>query len=240
MATVLIWENNFVPNVVRKAAATISRGAIDEGHEHWGHAAMHISDDWKAPGVADPDYVSWVPAGFGSPGVSPGSKARAVIDPQACRYGKQHTVLSLFGDLELERYFPDHVIRVTGLDEARMKAEWAKNCSAGKHIRAIRKNCSTMVARILRAGGLTGLDTHSLFWTPRKIRSLVLCARSGGSIQSTTWTWAQLIAEMIQKAGVQQAVIEGYSSNRGRRVANRGTSQATAIHPTVNFPWIKP
>jgi hypothetical protein len=77
---------------------------------------------------------------------------------------------------------PDHMIPLGRLDTLRMQAAWnALRTKPDAHYRLMRKNCSTVAARIIRAGmgarqsALSPLLTHKTWWTPHDV---LLLARS--------------------------------------------------------------
>jgi hypothetical protein len=77
---------------------------------------------------------------------------------------------------------PDHMIPLGQLDTLRMQAAWnALRTKPDAHYRLMRKNCSTVAARIVRAGmgtgtlALSSLLTHKTWWTPHDV---LLLARS--------------------------------------------------------------
>lgn len=60
---------------------------------------------------------------------------------------------SFHRDLNAEIYAPDHILRVTGLNETAMKAEWTSiRTKPSTHYKLHGENCSTIFARVLRAG----------------------------------------------------------------------------------------
>jgi len=68
---------------------------------------------------------------------------------------------------------PDHMIPLGNLDQPKMQAAWnAIRDKPDAHYRLLRKNCSTVAARVIRAGmgtkqlALTPFLAHKAWWTP--------------------------------------------------------------------------
>ncbi|BFU91440.1 MAG: hypothetical protein NTAFB01_26270 [Nitrospira sp.] len=116
-------------------------------------------------------YASWFPGGEGADGlgVLPGRMY-------------EHSSTTFEDDCSSEGCSdktpgkPEHIIQLWRLSEPAMMAEWTKiRDKPYAHYRLLRKNCSTIVARILRAG-MTGLTVwnqaaaqawaHRIYWTP--------------------------------------------------------------------------
>ena len=139
-------------------------------HQYYGHASMQIGNDWSQ----GQDFVSWVPTGAASNGTGPLTNAG-----------------SFFKDLELEGYAPDHIIHmpVTMSDDA-MRSEWisfkSKN-EGGFNYSMVRKNCSNVVARVLKSASKKGspLHRHSVIWTPLQVKRL---AFDMGGVEKN-WNW---------------------------------------------------
>jgi hypothetical protein len=81
---------------------------------------------------------------------------------------------------------PDHIIPLRNLDQLRMQAVWnsIRDGKENPHYRLLRKNCSTIAARIIRAGMTRSqimsdpLMAHKAWWTPYDILSLArACAK---------------------------------------------------------------
>lgn len=124
-----------------------------------GHASMHIGShtddntrDW---------YVSWWPSG----------------DDVFMETSDQHTYREDLGDAG--EGGPAHVIyQVYGGGINKMKLEWDNiKAKQGSHYDLLKKSCSTIVARILRAGGhdkqLNVLKqishAHNSYWSPKDV-----------------------------------------------------------------------
>ncbi|QHF44927.1 hypothetical protein PspS35_14495 [Pseudomonas sp. S35] len=137
-----------------------------------GHAAMYIGDpridgteecrykDYESSmhRIADieniekrnTNYVSWWPA----------------IPVRGFNTESQKRKLFLESDLIAEGQVPHLVYRVYGLDVANMRNEWFKiRNKPDAHFQMLRKNCSTIVFRVLKAGGaLDKLPTAKHIW----------------------------------------------------------------------------
>jgi hypothetical protein len=80
---------------------------------------------------------------------------------------------------------PDHMIPLGALDQLKMQAAWnAIRDKPEAHYRLVRKNCSTIAARVIRAGMgtkqlvLSPLLTHKAWWTPYDVLLLAQsCAK---------------------------------------------------------------
>jgi hypothetical protein len=163
MSFVVLWANNVVTT----------------GHAWPGHAAMNIGPLKVRRRTEPEEYVSWWPLTTETKTESArGTNHEHVID-----------------DVCSEGYLPDYVFRLADDDgrNLRMRAVWNEiRRKRGAHYRLYAKNCSTIVARVLRAGGFTaggGVSgawrEHSLIWTPLKIATYV--EKAGG----TLLTWDQ-------------------------------------------------
>lgn len=133
-----------------------------------GHASMHIGPDWQSGDTVN--YVSWWPDHTNDtldllPGRKSGGECRSMAQDAKSEGGKPHVSFQLYD-----------------LDVGAMAKEWAlikgKNQA---HYRLMRKNCATIVARVLRAGGaatwaakgiLPSWDAHRVYWTPKLVAKL--------------------------------------------------------------------
>ncbi|RVT92035.1 hypothetical protein EOD42_20080 [Rhodovarius crocodyli] len=144
------------------------------GNSFPGHASVSIDDNW----ASDKSYVSWLP-------------------------GDDHKIFREFGragasistDLMFEKYAPDHIIRITGMDVMAMMSKWNEvRSKENAHYRYTRKNCSTIASRVLKAGSAQGgLKRHHIIWTPLMVKRLAL--EMGG----TTMLWTDLLQECRQR-----------------------------------------
>src|SRR5262249_26813858 len=97
---------------------------------------------------------------------------------------------SIFADVALEGYAPDHVIRINNLDVHKMTAKWRSIRNKNNaHYKFLRKNCSTVVAHVMQAGTQWYNNDHYMNWTPTNIRDYAMKL-------GTTMTWAAFIAEL--------------------------------------------
>jgi hypothetical protein len=209
--TVLIWDNN----------------QVGGGHKTVGHAAINIDDYWgpdiaveepaprPAAAVAGAIPVKTA-AGFKPPPLArtgaadkveapdkPGEYPKSYVSwwPANVQAGKRlgSAWPSFQRDLVKERYAPDHILRLTGLNEEDMRAEWARiRGKENAHYRLYVKNCSTIVARILRAGtswtNRNPWRAHSELWTPLKAKRFAL------SLGAKQVEWADFCAEVRKRS----------------------------------------
>jgi len=154
MATVFIWNNN----------------KIGGGHDVTGHAAMNITDIWvDSASDNGKNYVSWWPSD---------NKKEVFGHGKGVKFGVE--AANFLEDIKDEEgYAPDHVIRIDNksLDTQAMLSKWSEIRNKEKaHYRFYRKNCSTIVARVLRDGTKSGSGwyRHSTLWTPLKAKRFAL------------------------------------------------------------------
>jgi hypothetical protein len=185
---VIIWENN-----------TIGHQKV-RGLTWAGHAAMNIGDIFDKGRVHSQlnSYVSWWP------------EHTTHFDVRALFSKAQagHTHVSLLSDINSEEYLPDHVIcmKSTDAQEGMMRAEWRSVFlkEGGSSYKNLHKNCSTIVSRVLHAGGFHARKwsvESNWVWTPSDVAKL---ARAAGG-KHMTWeqflgvlkysdiTWDQMI-----------------------------------------------
>ncbi len=210
MSTVIIWENNMLPGGRSKCAEGKTR--------KWpGHSCMNIGDVWLPFGGDNVDnYVSWWPGGKRETG----TKARMEGAKGGGVTAKASPKTNFCLDVMAERYLPDHIIRLPSDPGKVTKMQAAWNEIRGKddaHYRFLYKNCSTIVARVLRAGGFSASlwSDHSLVWTPNKVKKFADGA--GG----TRLTWAALLAE-LKGVGVTETDLGGIRQARDRRFCTSG------------------
>ena len=124
-----------------------------------GHAAIKVGGD----------YISWWPS-----------------EPASVKHGRSAGMpQSEADDLANEGRAPDHRIRLSGLDEEAIRLWW-HGFRDGEEYRLFVQNCSTVVARALRAGGGTArtsgfgylYHTWNVFWTPDDVRRLAEAIQS--------------------------------------------------------------
>src|SRR5262245_51824538 len=189
MATsyVIVWENN-----------TLGHRKVN-GHTWAGHSALNIGNQFEpASGILGlNNYVSWWPdTNLGGFGVKNMVK-------QVFHKGQGSNVhLSLVKDIQDEEYLPDHVIALnTNQDRMQdMQAEWnAIRQKVGSHYRAMWKNCSTIVSRVLFAGGFYSQKwalNSNIVWSPAAIRKLAL------SVGGQKMQWNAFMAELKDNSGI--------------------------------------
>jgi hypothetical protein len=136
----------------------------------YGHASVKVSRG-SPPGEV---YMSWWPVDDGEDYCSPAHVDRTFAQDQAD-----------------EGQYPDAVIEIDGLDETAMKrfwSDWQRDpnwCTLGR-------NCSTMAADALAAGGadeavvfVDWFDSWNIVWTPENVESYAKAIRSGLSARRT-------------------------------------------------------
>jgi len=226
VTTILIWNNN----------------QVGRGHPTTGHASLNIDDFWgalrheiieftavegpslptrpDAPWIGKPrpvlvktlaappmdraqypgSYVSWWPQ-------KPPDSDKSTIPRNASPKP------NFLRDLTLEKnYAPDHILRLTGLNEPAMKVEWTRiRSKENAHYRYYAKNCSTIVARVLRAGtNWTDRNpwyAHSELWTPLKVK------RFAKNLGAKEVEWVNFCAEM-RKSDSYPQIDEGNTVKR--------------------------
>jgi hypothetical protein len=195
MSTIIVWANNM----------------LTTGHGWPGHAAVNIGA-FTPPAAGIQNYVSWWPGGGEDLADQGKKKAGAELaDPEP----------NIVADIALETYLPDYIIRLneTWGQRNAMQARW--NEIRGKqrgHYKFLRKNCSTITARILRAGGFTagaiaGLwYDHSSIWTPLKVKDFAL--QAGGRWMS----WTDLLEELNEVNITPADLVAASGSRRGQPV----------------------
>jgi hypothetical protein len=156
---VIVWENN-----------TFGHQKVKE-HTWPGHSSMNIGNAFdKETGSPSSNYVSWWPVGHA-----------AQFDLLGALSGAQKGTRSssFIRDVIFEGYLPDHVIKMatTAEQEEKMRAAWCSifNKRGGASYKEFRKNCSTIVARILHARGVHAkkwaVDCNWV-WTPADVAGL--------------------------------------------------------------------
>lgn len=171
------------------------------GHTYPGHVAISICDNWSSRPHLD-DYVSWWP-------VSEKDNRR---DPNP----------NFLEDLKSEGYAPDHVINVPNLNTRKMQAEWEQILMTVRRYGFLRCNCSTIAARVLKAGSSAGgvMLRNNVIWTPLKVKRLAL-AMGGKKMLYTT-----VLSEM-QRAGAITANERQALSTLAKRDERHGRNSAT-------------
>jgi len=153
-------------------------------HHQMGHSSLNITDTWvDGAHTNGKNYVSWWPGGDDA-----GKFKTKSWGVEA--NGFLHDIQDESG------YAPDHVIRIgTGLDTQAMLSKWAEiRAKNSAHYHFYRKNCSTVVARVLREGTKSGSGwyRHSTIWTPLKVK------RFAFDIGGYELEWSSFVEEISQ------------------------------------------
>jgi hypothetical protein len=206
----IVWENNTAGH--RKVS----------GYTWPGHVALNIGNYFECDASvkgADEKYVSWWPGGDGAVfGV--GDLVKSVFTKSK----KGSHSLCFFSDIESEGYLPDHVIelRTTTNQETAMTAEWKTVFMkrSGASYANLRKNCSTIVARVLHAAGFHAqkwaVDSNWV-WTPADVRKL---AEKVGGVRLR---WNDFADRVIQlSAKTVSSMAGGIDSARSGRLCSTG------------------
>lgn len=152
-----------------------------------GHASMHIgshndqnSTDW---------YVSWWPQSETKSGKKSSALGGSCDDPKEKLFKVGSDQKTMAGDVLGEDGDPHLTYKIFGGDIAKMKTAWdsARN-KPNSHYDLFRKSCSTIVARILKAGGhadfMSGaqkfLFTNNVIWTPKNVAQFCNQLRDSG------------------------------------------------------------
>lgn len=204
---VIVWENN-----------TLGHRAVS-GKTWPGHAALNIGgtfDSRKKRGKNG--YVSWFPAEFADFNAKGVLKA-VFTRPQA---GVRHCYFD--EDVDAETYLPDHIIRLDSSEESELKmlAAWKEVYLNGTlKYRNLRQNCSTIVARVLHAGGFHGKKwsvDNNWTWSPGDIR--VLARSVGGAF--TSW---HDFKRILLTSGIDPSTLP-YQTARSGRLCTTGVECA--------------
>lgn len=201
---IFVWEQNMYQN--QKVA----------GHTWPGHSSLNIGSRFITGREGPKDgatieeilefgrtfvdnYVSWwptkPPGGFGVAGALSPKKIKGIAGGD------------LASDIIRETYLPDHVIQLdtTTNEEALMQAEWkAIRRKRNASYKIFRKNCSTIVSRVLQAGGYYSqkwAENTNWVWAPSDILRLSLAA---GGVQIL---WKDF-SKLISKAGIKISDIQ--------------------------------
>jgi hypothetical protein len=128
---------------------------VEERDPGLGEAGVYYNDN----------YVSWWPKGQGSP------TERCLARPQ----------LGLYKDVKAEHCEPHIIYDLYGLNVGAMKACWRETRGKlGATYQFMRKNCATIVLKVLEAGGALNkigkLDSlwfgNRLYWTPKRVAQI--------------------------------------------------------------------
>lgn len=227
MATVLVWQNHFID--------------LKGGRTWTGHSSLSISENYADARAlvaddADPnkmvvddssaglvagtdDYVSFWPGSMTDAGPK-----NAFTFNDGWKFGVKFMAMSkpsLFADVALEGYAPDHVIRINNLDVRKMVACWRSiRSTPNASYKFLRKNCSTIVAQVLQAVSPFYKTPHHQIWTPCDVRDFALNL-------GRPMLWSDFIDELEGKlwgSKEQLALLRRVK----RRSAARGTSGGVA------------
>jgi len=200
---VIVWENNMYGNKKVK------------GHTWPGHSSINLGDYFDFPrdiydGVMGiKNYVSWFPSEGSDFGFKTIFAKKQLGSPNS----------SLVDDISSEGYYPDHVIRLAVTDEAlaKMKSEWEslRLKATGASYKAFRKNCSTIVSRILHAGGFAKLKWYvecNFVWSPADILRLAVGV---GGVQMSWDDFMQHIKASCPKASPNRYNL---TDRKGRKI----------------------
>ena len=227
MATVLVWQNHFID--------------LSGGHTWTGHSSLSITENYADSRqlVADDndpnkqvvdgssanlvagtdDYVSFWPGSMTDRGPK-----NAFTFNDGWKFGVKFMAMSkpsIFADVALEGYAPDHVIRINGLAVTKMVAKWRSiRGKANASYKFLRKNCSTIVAEVLQTVSPWYKTPHHQVWTPCDVRDFAL--KLGQPM-----LWSDFIDELERNlfgTKEQLALLRGVK----RRSAARGTSGGLA------------
>lgn len=227
MATVLVWQNHFID--------------LKGGRTWTGHSSLSISENYADARAlvaddADPnkmvvddssaglvagtdDYVSFWPGSMTDAGPK-----NAFTFNDGWKFGVKFMAMSkpsLFADVALEGYAPDHVIRINNLDVRKMVACWRSiRSKPNASYKFLRKNCSTIVAQVLQAVSPFYKTPHHQIWTPCDVRDFALNL-------GRPMLWSDFIDELEGKlwgSKEQLALLRRVK----RRSAARGTSGGVA------------
>jgi hypothetical protein len=223
MPTVFIWQNNMLPGGREARHATKNKVL------HWpGHASLLIDDQWTDQYTSmSASYVSWWPGAQRDLSFGEKLESKTAGMKVATASQKNHFRSDMIG----EGYLPDNIVRIAASEaqQQAMKAKWADiRGKPNASYRALYKNCSTIVARVLRAGKfktgkLSFWTDHSLVWNPNKILTFALAA---GGVQMT---WTQFYPEL-------EAVGVNYSSWGGTRKSRDSRYSSTGVECVNNYP----
>ena len=246
MTTVFIWNNN---TVSYRMAKTV--GYAPASKRISGHCAVNIDDHFvpvvDAAGDYDTftdnkkSYVSWIPSYMKRGHETEESHHDGIVG-----VGNRN----FFADLCMETYAPDHIIRIPTPSKAhveRMRKEWEGHLQPkngrGQTYDYKRKNCSRVVARVLRAGWNKGGGNIrygqlvSGLWTPLMVKRLALDLKGGpaGRVAPIVLTWDGFVSELVANGVISPTT--GYQMRFfKKRATNRGSSMADGRF-TVEGSW---
>ncbi|WP_426954680.1 hypothetical protein [Muricoccus radiodurans] len=172
-----------------------------------GHSSMLIGKTWSR---TKPSYVSYWP-----------ENGAGLFDSENSLVAR-----NFLKDLEFEGYAPDHVIQIHDLNTALMQAEWDLiRLKQNGHYQMVRKNCSTVVARVLKKGAKIGsyFKRHNAIWTPLKVKRLAFEMLG----EEKGWAWMLNEARMD---GLITATEATMLANLRKRDDRHGQASGTASY----------
>lgn len=141
-------------------------GALQSGHASLIIDSQKLLADYLTQAMRKEWYASWLNNGTGVAPFKMGSSSNSFAEDMAQWGGER-----LQPDSPLRA--PTRWVAVRGLDRAAMKGEWdAISGKVGAHWKLLDKNCATIVARILKAGGgdhLAAFHKRQLVWWPTDV-----------------------------------------------------------------------
>jgi hypothetical protein len=235
MATVFVWENHFIkrpwkafdPTWTGHSSLCITDNFVDtralvanDDDPH--NIKMEVDGSSAALVNGTDDFVSFWPGAFDSRGPKDVNNFN-----DGWKMGVTFMAMSkpsIFADVALETYAPDHVVRITTLDVLKMTAKWRHIRSKdGAHYKFLRKNCSTIVAHVMQAGSPWYNNDHYMIWTPTNVRDYALKL-------GTSMLWSDFIDELENKLfGTKEQL--ALLRKAKRRSGSRGTSGGLYVHP---------
>ena len=238
MTTIFIWNNNMVTS---RFASKLGYDPASKKIE--GHASLNIDSNFALitpPGGDGQDftdnkksYVSWIPNAMKRHHLADGG-ARISHGRKEIGVGNRN----FFADLLMEKYAPDHIIRIPNTPKVvqeRMRKEWQVHLHAkdgrGHTYDFNRKNCSRVVSRVLRAGwgirggGMRYGQAISGIWTPLMVKRLAMSLKGQGGEPAFTISWREFIEELYSEDVVTKVSSILLRSFR-KRASNRGSSGA--------------
>lgn len=227
MATVFVWQNHFIDlkgghtwtghsSLSISENYTDSRPLVDAGD---GSNKRVVDDSSESLVAGTDDYVSFWPGTMTHRGPK-----NAFTFNDGWKFGVKFMAMSkpsIFADVALEGYAPDHIIRIKNLDVRKMIAKWRSiRSKQNASYKFLRKNCSTIVAEVLQTVTPWYKTPHHQIWTPCDIRDYAMKL-------GDTMLWSDYIDDLeanLFGTKEQLALLRGVK----RRSAARGSSGGAA------------
>jgi hypothetical protein len=205
---VIVWEQNIYGQ--KKAGA----------HTWPGHSSMNIGDMFDPPFSPPPGDAAAAHATYlgslSNTYVSYWPQTQGATFGVADVFGKRdqgRVVRSIADDIKCEGYLPDWVIKLDSsqAQEQNMEAEWSGiRTKPNKTYGAFKKNCSTIVSRVLHAAGYNAkkwaVDCNWV-WAPGDIRRLAL------AVGGTPMNWVDVVP-LLTASGITPAKYGNKDSTR--------------------------